>query len=106
MCIYLSTPPEGVLSACPGHRFWIVAALEIHFDKGVLVVLLRMETALRAPASTRRSRCRRLCHLGLSSNKNHVRFGVIYCLPSVIHLLSPGETLEQLACAVARWLRR
>ena len=53
--------------------------------------------APREPASTVARAIDGFAHLGLSSNKNHVRFGVIYCLPSVIHLLSPGETLEQLA---------
>ena len=33
----------------------------------------------------------------LSSNKNHVRYGVIYCWPSIIEQPSPGETPEQLA---------
>ena len=71
------------------------AAPESH--QAVLLVLLRMGMALREPASNRRSAVDGFAHLGLSSNKNHVRLGVIYCLPSVIRQPSPGETLEQLA---------
>ena len=66
--------------------------------QAVLLVLLRMGMAPREPASNvARAVSTALIVFGFSSNKNHVRFGVIYCLPSVIHLLSPGETLEQLA---------
>ena len=65
--------------------------------QAILLVLLRMGMVLRSPRRTVARAIDGFAHLGLSSNKNHVRFGVIYCLPSVIHLLSPGETLEQLA---------